>query len=40
MRLTARDDPHPALFEVYAAAVRLLASGDPDALQWALRGCE
>jgi DNA repair protein RecO (recombination protein O) len=25
---------------VYAAAVRLLASGDPDALQWALRGFE
>ena len=24
MRLTARDDPHPTLFEVYAAAVRLL----------------
>lgn len=40
MRLTARDDPHPELFEVYAAAVRLLASGDPDALQWALRGFE
>jgi DNA repair protein RecO (recombination protein O) len=40
MRLTARDDPHPALFEVYAAAVRLLASGDPDALQWALRAFE
>ncbi|PUE11345.1 DNA repair protein RecO [Limnohabitans sp. T6-5] len=40
MRLTARDDPHPQLFEVYAAAVRLLASGDPDALQWALRAFE
>ncbi|WP_416547961.1 DNA repair protein RecO [Limnohabitans sp. DCL3] len=40
MRLTARDDPHPDLFEVYAATVRLLASGDPDALQWALRGFE
>ena len=40
MRLTARDDPHPHLFEVYAAAVRLLASGDPDALQWALRTFE
>ena len=40
MRLTARDDPHPALFEIYAAAVRLLASGDPNALQWALRGFE
>ena len=40
MRLTARDDPHPLVFDVYAAAVRLLASGDPDALQWALRGFE
>jgi DNA repair protein RecO (recombination protein O) len=40
MRLTARDDPHPEVFDVYAAAVRLLASGDPDALQWALRGFE
>ncbi len=40
MRLTARDDPHSALFDAYAAAVRLLASGDPDALQWALRGFE
>jgi DNA repair protein RecO (recombination protein O) len=40
MRLTARDDPYPQVFDVYAAAVRLLASGDPDALQWALRGFE
>ena len=40
MRLTARDDPHPDLFDVYAAAVRLLASGTPEALQWALRGFE
>ncbi|MEK7345305.1 MAG: DNA repair protein RecO [Pseudomonadota bacterium] len=40
MRLTARDDPHPRVFDVYAAAVRLLASGDPEALQWALRGFE
>jgi DNA repair protein RecO (recombination protein O) len=40
MRLTARDDPHLLVFDVYAAAVRLLASGDPDALQWALRGFE
>jgi DNA repair protein RecO (recombination protein O) len=40
LRLTARDDPHPQLFEVYAAAVRLLASGNPNALQWALRGFE
>jgi DNA repair protein RecO (recombination protein O) len=28
------------LFDVYAAAVRLLASSDPEALQWALRGFE
>jgi DNA repair protein RecO (recombination protein O) len=28
------------LFDVYAAAVRLLASGEPEALQWALRGFE
>lgn len=40
MRLTARDDPYPHLFDEYAAAVRLLASGEPDALQWALRGFE
>jgi DNA repair protein RecO (recombination protein O) len=40
MRLLVRDDPHARLFEVYAAAVRLLASGEPSALQWALRGFE
>ena len=40
MRLLARDDPHPVLFDVYAATVRLLASGEPEALQWALRGFE
>ena len=40
MRLTARDDAYPDLFDVYAAAVRLLASGEPEALQWALRGFE
>lgn len=40
MRLLVRDDPHPRLFEVYAAAVRLLASGEASALQWALRGFE
>jgi DNA repair protein RecO (recombination protein O) len=40
MRLTARDDPHPQLFDVYAAAVRLLASGQAEALQWALRAFE
>ena len=40
MRLLARDDPHPALFEVYGATVRLLASGEPEALQWGLRAFE
>ncbi len=40
MRLLVRDDPHPRLFEVYAAAVRLLASGEASALSWALRGFE
>lgn len=40
MRLLARDDPHPALFEVYGATVRLLASGAPEALQWGLRAFE
>ena len=40
MRLLARDDPHPALFDVYAATVRLLASGEAEALQWGLRGFE
>jgi DNA repair protein RecO (recombination protein O) len=40
MRLTARDDPCPHLFDVYASAVRLLASGDADARQWALRAFE
>ncbi len=40
MRLLARDDPHPQLFDVYAATVRLLASGEAEALQWALRGFE
>ncbi len=40
MRLLVRDDPHPRLFEVYAAAVRLLASGETHARQWALRAFE
>jgi DNA repair protein RecO (recombination protein O) len=40
LRLLARDDPHPALFDVYAAAVRLLASDEPLALQPALRAFE
>jgi DNA repair protein RecO (recombination protein O) len=40
MRLLARDDPYPMLFDVYAATVRLLASGESQTLQWALRGFE
>jgi DNA repair protein RecO (recombination protein O) len=40
MRLLVRDDPHARLFDVYAAVVRLLASGDPDAMQWGLRAFE
>lgn len=40
LRLLARDDPHPALFDVYAAAVRVLASGETAALQPALRAFE
>src|SRR5829696_2870839 len=40
LRLLARDDPHPALFDVYAAAVRMLASDDVQLLQPALRAFE
>jgi DNA repair protein RecO (recombination protein O) len=40
LRLLARDDPHPALFDVYAGAVRVLASGDPQILQPGLRAFE
>ena len=40
LRLLARDDPHPPLFDVYAAAVRILASDAPDMLQPALRAFE
>jgi DNA repair protein RecO (recombination protein O) len=40
LRLLARDDPHPALFDVYAAAVRMLAADDPQLLQPALRAFE
>jgi DNA repair protein RecO (recombination protein O) len=40
MRLLARDDPHPALFDVYASAVRVLAMDDPHTLQPALRAFE
>jgi DNA repair protein RecO (recombination protein O) len=40
MRLLARDDPHPRLFDAYAAAVRLLATPRAQALQLALRTFE
>ena len=40
MRLLARDDPHPALFDAYAATVQLLASQSVDTLQLALRAFE
>ena len=40
MRLLARDDPHPALFDAYTATVQLLASQSVDTLQLALRAFE
>jgi DNA repair protein RecO (recombination protein O) len=40
LRLLARDDPHPALFDVYAATVRVLAGDDAQLLQPALRAFE
>lgn len=40
MRLLARDDPHPPLFDAYAATVQLLASQSVDTLQLALRAFE
>ena len=40
MRLLARDDPHPRLFDAYAAAVQLLATPQAQALQLALRTFE
>lgn len=40
MRLLARDDPHPQLFDAYAAAVGVLASEHGEALQPALRAFE
>jgi DNA repair protein RecO (recombination protein O) len=40
MRLLARDDPHPTLFDAYAATVQLLASKGFDTLQVALRAFE
>ena len=40
MRLLARDDPHPALFDAYAMVVQVLASGEAAALSPALRAFE
>ena len=40
IRLLARDDPHPALFDVYAATVRVLAADAAETLQPALRAFE
>ncbi len=40
MRLLARDDPHPALFDAYAATVQMIASQNADTLQLALRAFE
>src|SRR5665647_1280778 len=40
MRLLAREDPHPALFDAYSATVQLLASQSIDMLQLALRAFE
>lgn len=40
MRLLARDDPHPQLFDAYADAVAVLASGHGEALEPALRSFE
>jgi DNA repair protein RecO (recombination protein O) len=40
LRLIARADPHPALFDVYAGVVRVLASEHGDALEPVLRSFE
>ncbi len=40
LTLLARDDPHPVLFDVYAAVVRVLASEHGEALQATLRTFE
>jgi DNA repair protein RecO (recombination protein O) len=40
LRLLARDDPHPGLFDAYASAVQVLASEHGEALQAALRAFE
>lgn len=40
LRLLARDDPHPALFDAYAGVVRVLASEHGDMLEPVLRSFE
>jgi DNA repair protein RecO (recombination protein O) len=40
LRLLARDDPHPQLFDTYASAVSVLASEHGEALEPALRAFE
>ncbi|HYF19079.1 MAG TPA: DNA repair protein RecO C-terminal domain-containing protein, partial [Ramlibacter sp.] len=40
LRLLARDDPHPALFDAYRSAVQVLCSEHGEALQPALRAFE
>lgn len=40
LRLLARDDPHPGLFDAYAAAVEILAGPHGEALEPALRAFE
>ena len=40
LRMLARDDPHPGLFDAYASAVQVLASEHGEALQPALRAFE
>lgn len=40
LRLLARDDPHPGLFDAYASAVQVLASEHGEALEPALRAFE
>jgi len=40
LRLLARDDPHPQLFETYADTVCVLASGQAEAVEPALRSFE
>jgi DNA repair protein RecO (recombination protein O) len=40
LTLLARDDPHPALFDVYARVVEVIASQHGEVLQAALRSYE